>query len=481
MPELKPLVPPKHPEGPVYRPLSALALIAILLAGIYAATVAILGIAAFVGGIPLILPMWTFVLPIAAAGVAALARLRLRSAEGALGGDALVTWTWRLVVVFGLGFLAYYFMTYLAVRQQAERFTEQFFQDLRDRKLIEAFLMVLEPAQRKHEKASDTGALYQRYGLNAKQQTGALTGFRNNPVVQLFLQGGPETVARSQGVSNWEYESEGFRLNETYVVSNALATAEVRLVLRSRQSKELEGRQWYIGLGELKIQGQPFRSALGGMLEALKQHARLFALDWVTKLKRNDALAMYVDTLPPDQRAGFLRKVRLHEAAELVLSAAAGLEDPGAMGAGWPAKAVGLVFRPEGGGKEYEEFLEGSLVDASDLMAPANIRPAMLTTIKRRFRHPATVNMRVTEQPGSIRPLSPDAAHVTIDQGIHIIVVKPVTDVTGTAEFAYEAELVLESDEGPANATRAPQWRVKEIRLLGGNLPPPPSNKEEEL
>src|SRR2546423_9588152 len=81
-------------EGPglPYRPLSGLAVAGFALAAVYAFLVLAGGALALSRGSPWLMPAWTAVVPVAALVLCALARQRIRAAEGTLAGNSLTSW-----------------------------------------------------------------------------------------------------------------------------------------------------------------------------------------------------------------------------------------------------------------------------------------------------------------------------------------------------------------------------------------------------
>ena len=231
------VLPPNVSAAPGYRPLSVLALIAIVVAGAYAVIVTIISAAAFFSGKSLLLPLWLALFPAGAAVVALAARQQIRRSEGTLSGGALATWAWWLSLLFGLGFLAFYVATYLAVGIQARDFTNQWFEKLREGKVIEAFLDTQDPAARKFDKASDIEAIMQRYGIMPlRGRKGPLLAFEDREVVQLFLQGGPQTKYQSLGVKNWTLDKGGYKVWLTYGIMSPLGSWEVQVAAQSSES-----------------------------------------------------------------------------------------------------------------------------------------------------------------------------------------------------------------------------------------------------
>src|SRR5262245_3179563 len=144
------LLPSDRPAEPlVYRPLSGLAIASLAVAALYAVVVTGIGVFALGDSTPLTMGLWTLIFPLAALLLALAGRQQIRQSEGTRSGLALTTWAWWLSLLFGLGYLAFYVGTFLAVWWQAESEAMQFFAQVREGKTDEAFKdHIIDPAQR---------------------------------------------------------------------------------------------------------------------------------------------------------------------------------------------------------------------------------------------------------------------------------------------------------------------------------------------
>src|SRR5437899_2246144 len=96
-----------------YRPLSALAVAALLVAGFGALVIAILGVAARASAKPVLYPA-VLILPVAGVALALAAKWHIRRAEGTRVGAGLAGAALWLGILFGSGYAAYYFATEFA-------------------------------------------------------------------------------------------------------------------------------------------------------------------------------------------------------------------------------------------------------------------------------------------------------------------------------------------------------------------------------
>src|SRR5207237_2535269 len=98
-----PALPPSFGAEPVaYQPLSRLAMVAFAIATLYTTFVAFWGLSALLNRTPWLMPVWTFLAPLLAIVLAALARLEIRRSEGTRSGLALTKWALNLSLLIGL-------------------------------------------------------------------------------------------------------------------------------------------------------------------------------------------------------------------------------------------------------------------------------------------------------------------------------------------------------------------------------------------
>jgi hypothetical protein len=281
------LAPPEPGVDDVYRPLSALAVASIVVAGGYAALVTILSVVAFATSTPLFLAIWTVVFPAAGLFLAVLGRLRIRNSEGVLSGMVLTTWAWWLSLLYGLGYIAYYVGAYLAVSNQAEAFTTDWLRKVADGKMAEAFLETQEPAKRKGINPADTELLITRYGINQAKRRAPLVGFQEQEIIRVLQRGGSNLKVTPLGVKSWEYDKGGYQVVELYQVGSVEGTFDITVTVRSAEGPEFEGRKWYVLPQTIGPAGPPPQlTTIGKALDKWYRPAHEKAVDWVKK--RND-------------------------------------------------------------------------------------------------------------------------------------------------------------------------------------------------
>ena len=115
----------------VYRPVSGLAIAGLGLAVLYALIVTGIGLVAVLTGAPFLFP-GLLVVAVAAGVLSGAALVRIARSEGTRAGRKLALWGLMLSLLAGLGYGAYVIATEMAVRLQAETFTDSWIALLRD-------------------------------------------------------------------------------------------------------------------------------------------------------------------------------------------------------------------------------------------------------------------------------------------------------------------------------------------------------------
>jgi hypothetical protein len=456
-------------DGDVYRPLSALAVAAFAVASAYAVLMTVFGAVALTTGNPLFLALWTVVIPISGAVLAYAARTHIRSAEGARGGMKLANWAWWLCLLFGAGFLAYYFGTFYAVSWQAKDFTKRWMDTVRDGKLNEAFLDTLPPNQRKHELQNvrrDSDYLHQRYGVSDSRRKGPLVQFEDSDPVRGLQESGAAGEVKFLGVKDWVFDKGGFSVAQSYRLTNFEGDTDFELVAQSSEGPELEGRQWQIVRESIRPVGMPKRTPLGQTLEDWRTQARKFASDWLKKKQEGDFIGAFLDTLPPSERAK--RKV-----AATALAAAGLTARPDG---GWeniwpllPAAGQAMMLFPD-----FRDFLDAKLIKSENFQAPARLKADMIADITREFYRPAQSGLRIGESKGRVRMSEGGNGPTRILEPVEwaIFLSDPTGPGSAVPKFTIQAALVLETSSDPRSDQGDPVWRVAGIDLLRGATPP---------
>jgi hypothetical protein len=461
-------VPPPAPTAQdlVYRPVSPLAIAGLAIAVVY--TVVVLGAAAaaFISGTPLMLDGWTFAFPVIGAALSAAGWWQVRRSEGTRVGLGLARWGLRLCVLVGLGYWAYSFANELALRMDAERFTAQWFDQLRQGDLNSAFLMTLEPEKREGIRPTDAEDM-SRFKIAAAQSMGTpLQMFENQRIVRLIRQGGASTTIEGLGVRDWNYERGNYLVQHAYRVRTREGEFDFLLVLRSTPAKggRRGARQWYImRMDQLGI-GKP--SELGTTAGAWGKQATDFGTRWLGRLNYREMVTAYWDTVTPAERQRRLPDVqkRLGWAGARIIGASAG----GVLEGSTVFMASDIEQDLPADYRRFREglFAEDSTLNAGD-EAAKKASAERMQLVRDLFRNPQ--KYFTGARPPMDLPLweeSPDGVRFT--QRLTMI----VGDLTAAEPRGIMCELMLTvaSDPGPLTTGRRPEWHILRMEITGGNV-----------
>ncbi len=292
-----------------YRPLSLLAMAGFGLAVLYVLVVLIGAAVALLGREPWLMPNWTFFLPVAALVVCWAARTRIRDSEGTLSGLAFTTWGFRLTIVVGLTYAAYYSFTFFAIRLQATQCAGRFLEHIKQGHPEQAFLFAQGvDVPEVNDELRDT--LQSRFNnpMRSPAMTGPFTHFRQMRFVRFIEMAGPETNITLRGVNDWQYEKGAYRVVLKYHVSNVLGEFELHVETFGRDAKpdEPKGRKWEVSIAQGLTDMVMNTLRLTPQGEELKNKSRMaqnFASAWVNLVNERKWDEAYLDTLKPSERS----------------------------------------------------------------------------------------------------------------------------------------------------------------------------------
>ena len=468
------------PSSARYRPLSALAMIAFATALVYAIIVGGLGLAAFITGKTLFLRLWVLIFPVAAVVCAVVAQRQIRRSEGTLSGRALATGAWWLALVFGLGFLAFYAATYLAVCVgQAKKFSELWLNKLSEGKVVEALLLTQEPAQRKFDSPDNKQALLVKYGLMpVGARKGPLGAFEDREVVRIFQEAGGNTQIQSFGVKNWDYDKGGYKVWQTYRVGTPLGAWDIQVTVQSSESPEFEGRQWFVALNDVGVTASAF-SPLGVVVDLLRKQVRTFVRDWLIKLENNDLEGAFLDTCDPHERAAIQRKFNLRRAAHRV-AASAGATATSGLGTGPAGEVAALtsLVSPQLECLEYldgcRKILSGRILEADKLDVLQKYHDDVVKNVTQQCDYLPGLDVDLQDSVARFRPMEQGAVGpIELSHDVRIQLYSNKQEV-GEPKYLIDASVRVQTDpkELPGDLTkRFAAWRVVGIKLLRANVP----------
>ena len=194
---------PSPSEPAVYRPISALAVAALLVGTLTALLLIGFGISAAVTHRPFISP-FMMLLAITSLGLAIAAKMQLSRSQGTRAGGSLANFSLFLSLITSLGYMAYWFAIDLSVRQQSYAIAEKWLDDLEKNKPELAFRLTRDPGQQKSI-PEDADAIRRRFG-NVD-----LSLFTRSDIPRLFRTWPDQYEVSFDGVHNWEATGTGLQ------------------------------------------------------------------------------------------------------------------------------------------------------------------------------------------------------------------------------------------------------------------------------
>jgi hypothetical protein len=229
---------PERDEAAGYRPVSALAVAALILAGLAAVTVVVIGILTKTGGRPILAPL-VLVLAAGALAVSLAARWHVRRAEGTRTGVGLSrTAMWLSILSFG-GYGAYFAATDLAVRQQARAEADQFFAELGNKQPELAFRLTRDPAQQRGIEP-DAARIRARFGATDLHQ------FLQSDLARMFRSWADKSRITFNGPGERMDMPNGFAIQLNYMVRTPEGEFDVDVWTRGVDDSTTGGRDWHV-------------------------------------------------------------------------------------------------------------------------------------------------------------------------------------------------------------------------------------------
>ena len=417
--------------------------------------VGLLGLVAFFSGKPLQLGTVMLLLPLVTAGLCLAARLQIARSEGTKAGAALARWGILLSLFVGLGYGAYYFAVYWAVRQQSVTFAREWLDLLRQGQVERALFRTMPPEKRVNVSEESPTLLEDVDRLIGGEGHGPdsmLKRFRQQSLVRLIAQGGDKTDCVSQGIQSWEAKAGGFEVTLTFQIATPECSFEALITVKGVEGKDFPGRQWQIdvnktGANEQTIHLTPF----GARAVAAGQEASQVMFLWQQRMDEGDKKEAFLLTLPEGQR-GKARAV-LDRTFRLSLLAG-GL-------AGWAGTSDANLL------ERYRKFLEGNLVDVDRqrIAGDEAFRTRVVDSVRKVFA--AGSDNSLTQ----LRPQPAPPGRTQEGDVVRFAFETRVTDVG--AGFVGDAVVVVEGDARVLDEGDHPgQWRIARCKLLNASPPP---------
>lgn len=452
--------PSSIPADSVYRPLSGLALAAMVVSSLYALVMVVVLGAAWWWKMSPFMGLWTLVIPLAAGALALMAHQQIRQSEGTRSGQSLVTWSAWLSALFGLSYAGYYVATYVSINLQSGQFAEDWFAKIQNSEVAAAFLLTQAPEERQDVSPGDKQYMDRRYGRGSPGRKAPLPAFKETELVRILQQGGPDVNVTSRGIRDWDYGEGGYHVQRLFRIETPEGTFDVQVGLRSDERKT---RRWRILEGETSIQGTPALSPRGQAIQRWRDDARRFAGGWTERRNQGDIVGLYLDSREAHERPRLARNLQARAlASQFAAQTAVALGDP--LAYFWAAPLDPAPVLPG-----YKDFLSGSLIHTQDFDASEKLRADVLKDLESLLRSPH-LQFRMSQMSNAQPlPAEGDGKRMRFAQDIEFNPPPPAAQ--RPPRFVGEARLIVESDPGSVTPERRPQWRWLRLELIRASDP----------
>ena len=302
------LPPAERPGEPVvYKPVSGLALVGLILSLLFAAVVLVSTAVALAQGAPLYLAGWVLGIAVAAALMSFIAQLRIRNAEGTLAGLPLARWGLWVSVLVGVTYFVYSWVTGLALAKQANDFLLVKADDdsgflprlLNARKnqtdLYHAFLLSLPATSRGGSKPDrEDQMLFQFDQSNPEGGPGQISSFRTHPLVLALSRDPAAVTIEPLRVLEWKYEQNSYHVYRNYRFTTPEAVIEHVIPVQSTEGvAQGDQRKWFVALVKTKTLNSVKFTPVGNNLMALRTHGRGSIDQWRSEVMNGKPVPEY--------------------------------------------------------------------------------------------------------------------------------------------------------------------------------------------
>jgi hypothetical protein len=447
--------------GDVYRPLSLFAMGAFLASVLYTAGMGIATLVALIGGTPLLLPGWMMGVPIATAVLAWAARRHILGAEGTLSGQALTSWGLGLSLGVGLTYVAYYFGTYVAIKQQASAVSDQYLELLKKGEVDKAFLLTIPAERRPPADENLREALHVAFAAS-RGGVVAFPAFQASDQLRMFRNSPQQIDLASPSVGNWEYDPKGgYKVTLRYPFETVEATGQlfVTAIGRDPRGPDDEGRrQWHISAQETGLDKETVRlTTEGDRRYGLANGARRYAEAFMSGITNRQLFELWQASLPPGERLDSKEKLDALKGPRRAWSMAgvAGVAGLGAAEARGRAQLLSQLA-----------FEDGGLVRAGQFYSNPKQRDEILGAVRGLF-NPGEGGRFGRASPGTskVPAWSESDEKVSIAFEVQLMIANPSQR---SPEWTVEGQVVIECPSSTARAS-SPEWRIAALDLTTGH------------
>jgi hypothetical protein len=230
---------PERDEAATYRPVAGLAIAAILLAGVTAATLLGVWITARARGRP-VLVSWLLVVAAIGLVLSAVARWQVIRAQGTRTGMGLARAAlWLSLLSLG-SYGAYYLAIDWAVHKQARAIADQFYDHLSKGEPEFAFRLSRPPGQQRDIPKDDREYVRKRFGANEYHQ------FQQSDIIRHFLSWQDKTRLEYVGPGKWDDIANGFSVELHYNLRTPEGLYDIVTVTLGLDDPGTGAREWYV-------------------------------------------------------------------------------------------------------------------------------------------------------------------------------------------------------------------------------------------
>lgn len=408
------------------------------------------GLVLFSGSSPWEPGPWTWVVLALGLLVSFLALSRIKSSEGALAGHLLARAGLYLCLFFGGFYLLYVTGNQFAVTNQAEAAADRFVERIRKDDLPRAFFETIRPGSRPG--GGDVRDEIERgYNVPRGREPGEYSGFCTSAFVQSIRLGG-EGQARRTGTAA-EFKTTGYEVSVRYDVENGMGKFGLLVLL---QSVEVGGRrEWQVIFPACRIEKAEEAQLAKDVARAAGETMAVTDAFLRAVATRQDEAA-FLMTQPTAKRHGLGRALLLSKAE---LSALAG--------------PVAAVAGDSMGGQREElaagtkEFVKGGMVGEKDFAADPRWKEAFVRQVRDWIGHKENARVEAEAIASNYPDVRRDGDELEVSRPVRFTL-EPTPPFT--ARMFVEGELVIRGNLG--REALQDRYRVVAVRLVRSSIAP---------
>lgn len=284
-----------------YKPISGLAVAALIAGAVTGLLLLAFGIAAMASHRPF-LNTFVLVLACVSLALAIAAKVQIARSQGTLAGSKVAGFALFLNLTLALGYLAYWFAIDFSVRSQSQDVAQRWLQYLDNGEPERAFRLTREPSQQK-SMPDDPESIRRRFGNTD------LAVFHRGDMPRLFRSWKGRNVVTFNGVHQWDAAQTGFEAELKYTLKTPEGQFPFHVATAGADDPDTGNRVWQVLFHKTGLMKEERRfTTLGKLSLELQFTAFQFLRDWPIRLITGGAKAaeplIRIDGAipPPEQR-----------------------------------------------------------------------------------------------------------------------------------------------------------------------------------